>query len=563
MTLEKAQAYFDQRERETHINKRLALLNKDSSDRIASDYAEDMERSLDSALDSTGASNEERIEILESAAEAAESIVNEMNAEIPERVRNVSYKEDATHSRAVTATQKFMFTDGFTPIFTGIISKASQTLSKDIKDSGAEMVDVLQNTLKLSANTRKLIGDSLAGNVTDSKSAGKDLFNNIVKIKEGTITLQGAHNRSGFVPKERYEQLLREYLEVDRLLPYGLFDKSKDVNVYGDSKNIVDRSARLRERLTIVSRRADAIGNIQDKFAKEAAPNDIFNRNYNMIYRYLDSSLSALKDVADAADDRQDKTRVLLNKTKSSITKALTVMGILNTTDIFQKVENISSNVSSYLNQLTGYVNFSKELYANIDYSVRAIKNINDKVSSLIMREKITQQQADQYTDALDNMESQIEANHTQLAAQMNMATDYIRDNAPEPTSEGELYLKELKECAPASFDYLMMGDIASFSYSLTSPMMTTHAGAAAQELNDIVLRKQREGTLTVEDKNRIAILTSYLNGEHKRALLATNITSAQTQRNEAADSLQTYLDVTLTPLREMADKLARETAQG
>jgi len=534
--LDKISEFIQHRKKEITTTKRLVSMLQDSSDFSASKLVSSIAKELPESTP---------VEAIQ-ALNAMSSIIAEVNNEIPDRVKSKTYAEDIMFSKFSSMVQQIMLSPDVSSNVEGMVSASAKSMAKEVESLTSDVKSLREDAEAFLSEFKSIVDSKKPANSTEKiGKAKKDIEALILEAKNKTSELQSRILSGKDFSKFRTEDLTRVLTEIREAVP----TKGIEYMFVDQSVGIVENAGKLRSAVSELGAWKDRLQGMKSSIRDQIKPGDIFNKNFSQMYKTFESMLNSTKGINPSIPE---KSLAMLGSIKSNSSALSGIISSLGNTNIKNKLDDISSEANlrtdKFLNDVKNFELPIEEL-KGIEYNMKAMVKTAEKYVAGTLKPKVQ--------SILDTMESNMTKHFNKAESMFGEFKSLLTTFDPPLNADMTAFMDSVGRVAPAARDAMLQGNIENFKKTLESPMFLTSAGAAVESLKKFT--ETAKSALTVADSNMVNIVSSYLSGEHKRAMMSMWISNISGQRSAALKSLDGFVANTLTPVDMMLQTLKRK----
>jgi len=528
--LSKVLEFTEHRRKEVAGTKKLVTMLKDTSDYGMARLTNTIAKNIGSDKTTTELSR---------AANEVSNIVASVLKEIPDRVKSKNFEEDVLFSQFSALTQQMFMSDDIAKNVEGLVSTSAKSLATTV-DALTKDVDKLgEDALSFMDEFSEIVKKVPVPSTIDKMTAAiPDVTQTIQEALAKTSALQSRINSGLDFSDFRITDLVGSLNKISSIIP----SKGAEFPFSDSAMTMVDRASSAISTMQQIQAWKTRLENYKDQVATIIKPGDIFNKNFSQIYKALGSSTSMLGSIPAMLKSNPASAMSAFGDLKSKADAIAGMVTSLGNTKIKDKLSDVTSQANAQMQSFARRLKNIELPFEGMDklkYNLKAITKTAEKYATGTLKTA-----APTIIDALrKNTESILGT----VKSSLNTFKTVLNAYDPPATTDVKVFMDSIGKIAPAARDAIIQGQITDFKKTLESPAFLTKADNAVAALGEFSAKVRTK--LTSADMNMINIVSNYLSGEHKRAMMSMWIANLASQRSSAAKSLDSFVSSFIHPI--------------
>lgn len=468
--------------------------------------------------------------------------VSEIIKEVPQRVKSTTYEEDTMYSQFMGMTQQLLFSDDSAENIQSLVSLANKNMATEtrnareqahlLKDKMTTFLNDFRNQVEAHPNPEMLDITDVSNNVLREVSEAKD------KMTQLQARVLNKQDFSDF----RISQLKNILAAAKDKIP-----NKEMVSVFNpDTGTLLNSIEEFRAKLNDINKIKSQIQSYKDNVMNTVKPGEVFLSNFTQIYNMFKSLENEL-EISPSLNTSSALTTFSNMKSKlDSISGFISLLGTKKFTTALSDESNIAVEQVDKFTESLQELPDPTDKVDDIEYSAKAmIRTAERYITGAFKQEALP---------ILDQLEEKMDEGFSIIEENLDTFETISNIFDPPQTSDVIAYMDALGTVAPAAMDALLTGDINSFQKTMESPTMLTQAGQAITEMKSFATNNADK--MSIIDKNMFGVVSSYLAGEHKRAMMSLWIGNTAARRSKALTSLDLTVNKFIRPVEKLVNIL-------
>lgn len=537
-TLSDVTGFLTGRKDEISTAKYLTSLLTDASDYTSAKYIEQLSELLPESTPSEA----------KMAVSTLSNIVAKINEDIPERVLGKGFGEDVPFSQLLGMSQQLFMSPKVAENMEGIIAHAKNEMSTEVDNISADLDGLEDDINRFAADFNAIVDGKRPTPTLDKiQSAAPEMVKLIQEAKSKTAQLQARTSRGLGISDFRINDLLGSLNKIKEQIP----TQGMELSYMATASGLLGKSQEIRGNIEELDSWRQRLKDFVPQSIQNILPGDIFDKNFSKIYEMLDSSAITSKLAGISAGD---PSRILssLGGVSSNVTAISGLISSFGNAQMLEKLSDVENEANQRINSFAESLNSVTapiESMLKSEYAVKSMIKTAERYALGTLQKEVAPIISKLQSDAVGYI-GVAKEKLGQVKTILNMFDPPVNTNVTA-------YISAIGKIAPNARDSLISGQLNNFKKTLESPAFLTKAGAAVSSLNNFV--QANKDKLTVPDKNMVSIVTNYLSGEHKRAMMSIWIANTAGQRSAALTSLDTFVKDFINPIELMVNTLSKK----
>jgi len=528
--LSKVLEFTDHRRKEVANTKKLVTMLKDTSDYGMARLTNTISKNMGSDKTTTELSR---------AAKEVSNIVASVLTEIPERVKSKNYEEDVLFSQFSALSQQMFMSDDIAKNVEGLVSASAKSLATTVGGLESDIDTLGKDALSFMDEFAQIVKKVPIPSTIDKMSAAiPDVEASIKAALDKTSALQSRISSGKDFSDFRITDLVSSLNNISSMIP----SKGAEFAFSGNAMSMVDRASSAMDTLQQIQSWKTRLESYKDQVATIVKPGDIFNKNFSQIYKALESSSSMLGSIPGMLKSNPAAALSAFGDLKSKADAVAGLITSLGNTKIKDKLSDLGTQsnkqMQSFTRRLNG-VQLPFDEIGQLKYNLKAITKTAEKYATGMLKTSAP--------TIIEKLRANTESILGTIKSSLGTFKTVLNAYDPPATTDVKVFMDSIGKIAPAARDALIQGQITDFKKTLESPAFLTKAGNAVAALGEFSAKARTK--LTSADMNMINIVSNYLSGEHKRAMMSMWIANLASQRSSAAKSLDSFVSSFIHPI--------------